>query len=287
MAAEGYPGKRHARAIAIEGLDARTPRRRLRAPRGDGARQDDGRRHERRPRARRRRRRRRRSRGARRAPTTPFAASTGAASTTAATSAGDALARRGANRGRWPRSPRSRRSATTSHARRLASVIAPPYDVIYGDASAQELLRAPREQRRAPRSSRKARATRSTPHAAALLDEWRKSGVLVRDNEPAFYRYDQSFLPPGRGGKTITRRGFLAAVRLHPFSERVVLPHERTLSGPKEDRLKLFRATRTQLSPGLHALLAIPRASSTRRSRRATSSPSSRRPTASTTCSPR
>jgi uncharacterized protein (DUF1015 family) len=35
-----------------------------------------------------------------------------------------------------------------------------------------------------------------------------------------------------------------------PFSDRVVLPHERTLSGPKEDRLKLFRATRANLSPG-------------------------------------
>src|SRR5256885_6588591 len=37
---------------------------------------------------------------------------------------------------------------------------------------------------------------------------------------------------------------------LAPFSDRIVLPHERTLSGPKEDRLKLFRATRTNLSPG-------------------------------------
>ena len=46
------------------------------------------------------------------------------------------------------------------------------------------------------------------------------------------------------------RRGFLALVRVVPFKDRVVLPHERTLSGPKEDRLKLFRATRTNLSPG-------------------------------------
>jgi uncharacterized protein (DUF1015 family) len=86
-------------------------------------------------------------------------------------------------------------------------------------------------------------------HAATLLGGWRNENVLVRDENPAFYRYQQTFTPPG-GGSPRTRRGFLALVRLVPFSDRVVLPHERTLSGPKEDRLKLFRATRTNLSPG-------------------------------------
>src|SRR6185312_4755447 len=52
------------------------------------------------------------------------------------------------------------------------------------------------------------------------------------------------------GGARRTRRGFLALVRVVPFENKVVLPHERTLSGPKEDRLKLFRATRTNFSPG-------------------------------------
>jgi uncharacterized protein (DUF1015 family) len=86
-------------------------------------------------------------------------------------------------------------------------------------------------------------------HASALLGAWRKEGVLVRDEQAAFYRYDQIFEPPG-GGQRRTRRGFLALVRVVPFKDRIVLPHERTLSGPKEDRLKLFRATRTNLSPG-------------------------------------
>jgi uncharacterized protein (DUF1015 family) len=74
----------------------------------------------------------------------------------------------------------------------------------------------------------------------------------VRDDQPAFYRYDQTFRPPGQapGGAAIKRRGFLALVRVAPFADRIVLPHERTLSGPKEDRLKLFRATRANLSPG-------------------------------------
>ncbi len=130
----------------------------------------------------------------------------------------------------------------------LASLIAPPYDVI-SETERQELAaRHPNNVVRLilPQGEGDAKYA----NAAKLLDEWIASGVVVRDNEPAFYRYDQSFLPPGGGTQTITRRGFLAAVRLHPFSDRVVLPHERTLSGPKEDRLKLFRATKTQLSPG-------------------------------------
>jgi uncharacterized protein (DUF1015 family) len=89
-------------------------------------------------------------------------------------------------------------------------------------------------------------------NAAELFGRWRAEGVLVRDEEPGFYRYDQTFRAPGQapGSPATKRRGFLALVRLVPFSQRVVLPHERTLSGPKEDRLKLFRATRANLSPG-------------------------------------
>jgi uncharacterized protein (DUF1015 family) len=86
-------------------------------------------------------------------------------------------------------------------------------------------------------------------HAGSLVESWRAAGVIVRDPQPALYRYDQTFSPPG-GGSRRTRRGFLGLVRLRPFADRVVLPHERTLSGPKEDRLKLFRATRMNLSPG-------------------------------------
>ncbi len=138
----------------------------------------------------------------------------------------------------------------------LASVISPPYDVI-SEAERKELFaRHPNNVVRLELPDGEGDAKYGV--AAALLDEWIKSGVLIRDGEPAFYRYDQSFLPPGGGTQTITRRGFLAAVRLHPFSDRIVLPHERTLSGPKEDRLKLLRALRTQVSPGF-MLYADPR----------------------------
>jgi len=132
----------------------------------------------------------------------------------------------------------------------LASVVAPPYDVISATERAALAARNPYNIVRLilPEGEGDAKYVR----AADLLSEWREAEVLVRDPVPGFYRYDQSFVPPGAapGAAPLSRRGFLALVRLVPFSDRVVLPHERTLSGPKEDRLKLFRATQANLSPG-------------------------------------
>ena len=132
----------------------------------------------------------------------------------------------------------------------LGAVVAPPYDVISSAERAALAARDPHNVVRLilPEGEGDAKYGR----AAELLARWRDDGALVRDSEPSFYRHDQTFVPPGAapGSPRIRRRGFLALVRLVPFSERIVLPHERTLSGPKEDRLKLFRATRANLSPG-------------------------------------
>jgi uncharacterized protein (DUF1015 family) len=132
----------------------------------------------------------------------------------------------------------------------LAGVVAPPYDVISPEQRAELAARDPHNVVRLilPEGE----GDTKYANAARIFEAWKAEGVLVRDPDPAFYRYDQTFLPPGAGAgaRPITRRGFLALVRLAPFADRIVLPHERTLSGPKEDRLKLFRATRTNLSPG-------------------------------------
>ncbi|MEO7112130.1 MAG: DUF1015 domain-containing protein [Polyangiaceae bacterium] len=143
----------------------------------------------------------------------------------------------------------------------LANVVAPPYDVISPDDRAKLAARDPHNVVRLilPEGEMDAKYT----HAAELLDAWRKDGALVRDLEPAFYRYEQTFVPPGGlmnhearlpegqpGSERASRVGFLGLVRLATYAEKTVLPHERTLSGPKEDRLKLFRATHTNLSPG-------------------------------------
>jgi uncharacterized protein (DUF1015 family) len=124
-----------------------------------------------------------------------------------------------------------------------ARVLAPPYDVI-GEGERLDL-----EARHAhnvvrlelPRGEGDAR------YAAAgkLLDAWIAEGIVRRDAAPAFYAYEQRFTFAERAYR---RHGFFAAVRLEPFERRVVLPHEHTLSGPKEDRRKLITATRTQTS---------------------------------------
>ena len=129
----------------------------------------------------------------------------------------------------------------------LSRVLAPPYDVI-GEAERAALeARHPQNVVRIelPRGEGDARYA----EAARLLGDWMAEGVLRADPKPAFYVYEQQFTLPQAAGRIYTRRGFFAAVRLEPFERRVILPHEKTLAGPKEDRLKLMRATRTQISP--------------------------------------
>ncbi|MEO6572590.1 MAG: DUF1015 domain-containing protein, partial [Polyangiaceae bacterium] len=136
----------------------------------------------------------------------------------------------------------------------LGSAVAPPYDVIGEKERADLCARDPHNVVRLILPQDNGDGDAKYGRAAKLLADWRESEVLVRDTEPALYRYDQTFLPPGAAGaatgenKAITRRGFLALVKLVPFADGIVLPHEHTLSDPKEDRLKLFRATKTNLS---------------------------------------
>jgi uncharacterized protein (DUF1015 family) len=126
----------------------------------------------------------------------------------------------------------------------LATVLCPPYDVINDDERQELEARHPENVVRLelPRGADDARYAT----AARLLGAWSAEGILRPDAREAFYLYEQQF---GYGGQRYTRRGFFATVRLEPFERRVVLPHEKTLSAPKEDRRRLLRATRTQISP--------------------------------------
>jgi uncharacterized protein (DUF1015 family) len=76
-----------------------------------------------------------------------------------------------------------------------------------------------------------------------FLTQWLKDGILIREDEPAFYVYHQTFPLPS--GKSITRKAFICAFELSDFDEGIVLPHEKTHAGPKIDRLNLTRATET------------------------------------------
>lgn len=82
--------------------------------------------------------------------------------------------------------------------------------------------------------------------AAEALAHWREDGTLLRDDALAFYVHDQQF---ERDGRTYSRRSVFARLRLEPWANGVVLPHEQTFGGPKEDRLRLLRAIHTNTSP--------------------------------------
>ncbi len=92
--------------------------------------------------------------------------------------------------------------------------------------------------------------------AANSFAQWRREHVLLADTEPAIYPYSQTFRSP-IGNKEFERRGFIALGRLEDYENRVVFRHEQTLSGPKQDRLNLIRATRAHLEQ-LFLLFADP-----------------------------
>jgi uncharacterized protein (DUF1015 family) len=77
--------------------------------------------------------------------------------------------------------------------------------------------------------------------ARKYYERWLEQGVLMREDQPALYVHRQTFTLPD--GTKITRQGLVSAFQLSRFDEGVVLPHERTHSGPKVDRLNLMRAT--------------------------------------------
>ncbi len=89
--------------------------------------------------------------------------------------------------------------------------------------------------------------------AAAKLDEWIASGVLVQDATPAIYAYSQEFTVPGSNTRRV-RRGFVALGRIEDYAAGIVFRHEQTHSAPKADRLELLRHTRAQTGIAFHAL---------------------------------
>jgi uncharacterized protein (DUF1015 family) len=122
----------------------------------------------------------------------------------------------------------------------LELLVAPPYDVI-GPEQREEL------RGQGPYNVVQLTLPDSEEQAAASLAEWRERGVLVREPDPACWWLAQEYVGPD--GVARRREGLVAALRLEPYEHRVVLPHERTHAGPKEGRLRLLRATRTQLEP--------------------------------------
>jgi uncharacterized protein (DUF1015 family) len=137
----------------------------------------------------------------------------------------------------------------TDKSRDLSALLAPPYDIIDDRGKADLLRRHPRNfvtldlPHMPPKSAGPAKAYDASNR---LLTQWLDDGTLVRDRQPAFYVYHQAYR---HGGVDFVRKMFFARLRLEPFGEGSIFPHERTFGGPKEDRLALTKATRANLSP--------------------------------------
>jgi uncharacterized protein (DUF1015 family) len=128
----------------------------------------------------------------------------------------------------------------------LQAVAAPPYDVI-DDAMRSELAS------RSPFNVVEIDLPRGENggdpylHAQTTMEAWQQQGVLVREREPALWVLTQDYTGPD--GNSYTRHGFFARVRVEDYGPGRIRPHERTHPGPREDRLRLTRATRANLSP--------------------------------------
>ena len=131
----------------------------------------------------------------------------------------------------------------------LSDVICPPYDVI--DRALQQHLYDS-----SPYNAVRVELTQEQPgdddlankyvRAGRAIKEWIGSNVVRQDTARSLYVLEQTFESEGQ---TVTRRGFLARVRLEPFGTGNIFPHEQTFSGPKADRLKLYQATAFNISP--------------------------------------
>ncbi|HET8894309.1 MAG TPA: DUF1015 domain-containing protein [Gaiellaceae bacterium] len=122
----------------------------------------------------------------------------------------------------------------------LGDLVAPPYDVISDEQRATYLARSPYNVVHLTLPD-------SEEQAARDLADWRQRGVLAQEEQPAYWWLSQDYVGPD--GVARRREGFVASLHAEPYGKHVVLPHERTHAGPKEGRLRLLRATRTQLEP--------------------------------------
>lgn len=133
----------------------------------------------------------------------------------------------------------------------LTKVIAPPYDMI--DSSMIDAL-----YQKDPCNSVRLIQNRPEPQdtcnkdrhvrAAAIFRKWVDEGILVQDQKPSVYIYQQTFRSPvGKEMVTFVRTGVIALVELVDFEKKIVLPHEYTLSGPKIDRFELMDVSQVDM----------------------------------------
>ena len=141
----------------------------------------------------------------------------------------------------------------------IADLVCPPYDIISHEQQQALYRKNPHNVIRLEYGLESPGDTETDnryTRAAALLDEWSKSGILTQSDKPAFYVYEMEYA----AGSTVKKlRGFICLVRLEDYDSGIVKPHETTLSGPKTDRLNLLRACRASFSQ-IFSLFSDPQA---------------------------
>ena len=126
---------------------------------------------------------------------------------------------------------------------RIENVVAPPYDVISEEYRDRLYERDPHNVIRLEWN----RDDNPYQSAAKYLRDWKQSGILRREEAPAFFVYREIFSVPS--GEEVSRSGVIGRLKLSPYSAGEVLPHERTHKKPKEDRLALMEHTHANISP--------------------------------------
>ena len=130
-----------------------------------------------------------------------------------------------------------------------AQVTTPPYDVITPDEQAAYYERHPYNVIRLILGRTQATDTASdNPHtrSANFYRQWMADGILKQEDQPALYLKAITYAHEER---TITRYGLIARVGLEPFEKRIILPHEKTFSKVRSERLQLMKATHCNYCP--------------------------------------
>lgn len=138
----------------------------------------------------------------------------------------------------------------STRGRALGQLLAPPYDLVSQEQRDELLRRSPHNIIHLTLGEERVGdgpAENKYLRAAQAWTSWLAEGILRRDPTSAFYPLEQSYWAPD--GRNLRRRGFMAAVRLHEFGEGVIVPHEKTLTAPKADRLEVIKAVKANLSP--------------------------------------
>lgn len=136
----------------------------------------------------------------------------------------------------------------------MGDVVCPPYDIISAEEQSVLLDRHPNNAVRIELAKSASLDDPEHDHndryerAAAAFRDWMKEGILETEASPSLYVYRQDFTTPEGTRGRVT--GIIGALGLEEFGDRSgILPHERTMEGPKKDRMALLEALGANVSP--------------------------------------